>query len=202
MLSWQGGGHRRRFVPRKEPLKTSGASFSRVDFRRAIAWRQARGLNSVDPPLKQPVISLRPGSYSERGGSPPRGRVARFTASFRPPTNSVLRFSSTFFCSCFLETRRTCARTPIRGYRSPPMMADSASATPVARISPRALPPEGVATPPRPALTCDASNHLPCRGLVLLRGDFEVSVICWCISVKNRSVRLISPFDTEAELLG
>lgn len=42
MLAWQGGGQRRRFVPRKEPIKTSGASFSRPDFGRANAWRQGK----------------------------------------------------------------------------------------------------------------------------------------------------------------
>lgn len=70
MLPWQGGGQRRRFVPRKEPIKTSVASFSRIDFRGTNAWRQDRWLDLDDWPLKQPAISLWPGLYGERRGSP------------------------------------------------------------------------------------------------------------------------------------
>lgn len=129
MFAWQGGGQRRRFVPRKEPIKTSGTSFSPTDFRRTNAWRQARDLEQKDWPLKQPAISLRPGSYGEREDS--RSGVSRIG---RPDLWSLFTrvsffvFPSTFFF-VFPSTPRTCARTPIPGYRSLPMMADSATAS-------------------------------------------------------------------------
>lgn len=91
----------------------------------------------MDPdvrPLKQPAVSLWPGSYGEREGSQP---VSWFGLAiydvFLLPTYTLLRFSSIPFFSRFLGGSRTCAHTPIPGYRSPPMMADSASAPPPSR---------------------------------------------------------------------
>lgn len=104
MLAWQGGGQRRRFVPRKEPIKTSGASFSRLptldgrtagDRGRWEPWDEGSG------PLKQPAISLRPGSYVHEGVCASRGVADRprdlWCLFSWPPLSSF--FPSTFF-SC------------------------------------------------------------------------------------------------------
>lgn len=161
MFAWQGGGQRRRFVPRKEPIKTSGTSFSPTDFRRTNAWRQARDLEQKDRPLKQPAISLRPGSYGEREDS--RGGVSRIG---RPDLWSLFMrvsffvFPSTFF---FVFLRR---RERVHAHQSRVIdlcrwwLTAPPPATPVARIFPRAAYP-----PPtrRNAvfITTDAFTALP-----------------------------------------
>lgn len=60
-----------------------------------------QGLDLADRPLKQPVISLRPGSYGERGGSRGvcRGSPARFVISFSSP--QLLSSFSFFFDDLF-----------------------------------------------------------------------------------------------------
>lgn len=72
MLPWQGGGHRRRFVRRKEPLKTW--DLRRIFFAarllagERLETRSAALTVARNEPLKQVTISLRPGPYSARGG--------------------------------------------------------------------------------------------------------------------------------------
>lgn len=72
MLPWQGGGHRRRFVRRKEPLKTW--DLRRIFFAarllagERLETRFAALMVARSEPLKQVTISLRPGPYSARGG--------------------------------------------------------------------------------------------------------------------------------------
>jgi len=72
MLSWQGGGHRRRFVRRKEPLKTWDPRHiffaARLLASERLETRSAAFVAARSEPLKQATISLRPGPYSARGG--------------------------------------------------------------------------------------------------------------------------------------
>lgn len=72
MLPWHGGGHRRRFVRRKEPLKTwdSRRIFfaTRLSADKRLETRSAALTAARSEPLKQATISLRPGPYSARGG--------------------------------------------------------------------------------------------------------------------------------------
>lgn len=82
LLSWQGGGHRRRFVLRKKPLKTwspRDASFSRRDFRSANAWR--RGLRPWRW-LGASHLSRRPSHYGQ-------GRIAREAVGGGKRSNSA-----------------------------------------------------------------------------------------------------------------
>lgn len=72
MLPWQGGGHRRRFVRRKEPLKTWDPRriffATRLLAGERLETRSAALAAARSEPLKQATISLRPGPYSARGG--------------------------------------------------------------------------------------------------------------------------------------
>jgi len=72
MLPWQGGGHRRRFVRRKEPLKTWDLRriffAARLSAGERLETRFAALTAARSEPLKQVTISLRPGPYSVRGG--------------------------------------------------------------------------------------------------------------------------------------
>jgi len=72
MLPWQGGGHRRRFVRRKEPLKTWDPRHiffaARLLASERLETRSAAFVAARSEPLKQATISLRPGPYSARGG--------------------------------------------------------------------------------------------------------------------------------------